>query len=156
MYGLFKGTSMATPSAAGASLLLRNYFMSADPNFWAGMCNPSYLFCGPFTPSGVLIKALLINSGSEMALYHGGGPSDIPLQAPPDTMQGFGRITLNNVAPLRNVYDQFDLFVDDLRTILPDTSIAYCVSIASSDAPLRYNSIQFLTLYNKIYTSSKL
>lgn len=131
------GTSMATPAAAGAALLARDYFMTANTNFWAGVCKSGYRFCGPFTPSGVLIKALLVSSGSQMALYHGGGPDDIPLGEPPDTMQGFGRVTLANVLPLKGVYQSFDLFVDDLHVLAPNQAVTYSVSVSNTSVPLR-------------------
>jgi hypothetical protein len=128
---------MATPAAAGATLLVRNYFMSSNTDFWTGVCRAGYRFCRAFTPSGVLVKALLINSGSAMTLYHGGGPADIPLGAPPDTMQGFGRVTLANVLPLKGVYQGYDLFVDDLHVITPSQVVTYTVNISNSTAPLR-------------------
>lgn len=70
---------MATPSAAGASLLVRDYFSSPSRAFWTGACNPNYPFCRAFLPSGVLVKAVLINSGSPQTLFHGGGTKDVKL-----------------------------------------------------------------------------
>ncbi len=115
---------MATPAAAGASLLVRQYFTSTTKAFWLGMirsinvvcvcpidtmvlnihmlwlytlrdcdhilthiillfylgaCNPQYPSCRSFVPSGVLVKALMLNSGTAQTLYHGGGAKDVPL-----------------------------------------------------------------------------
>jgi hypothetical protein len=67
------GTSMATPAAAGIALLVRQYFMSSNSSFWTGRCNPADKFCGAFTPSGVLVKAILLHSGSAMSKFDGGG-----------------------------------------------------------------------------------
>jgi subtilisin family serine protease len=58
------GTSMASPSAAGIAALVRQYFI--DSNFWAKTCNKLYSSCRSFIPSGVLIKAIMLHSGSRM------------------------------------------------------------------------------------------
>ena len=65
------GTSMATPSAAGAALLVRQYFTDATGVFWKKVCNKAYAFCKSFTASGVLIKAVLLHSGSPMKQFDG-------------------------------------------------------------------------------------
>jgi hypothetical protein len=129
---------MATPSASGSALLVRDYFSINDTDFWIGTCNPAYRYCKAFTPSGLLVKAVLINSGSAMVLYHGGGPADIPLGPPPDEMQGFGRITFANTLPLKGVYQSTDLYVDDMRIVSPFTTKSYAISVSASTAPLRY------------------
>jgi len=121
------GTSMATPAAAGIGLLVRQYFMSSSSAFWAGHCNLANSFCRAFTPSGVLVKAVLLQSGSAMRMFDGGGTNtydrmltpaplpfhatsssagsnDVILGAPPDQFQGYGRVTLSNVLPLTGVY----------------------------------------------------
>jgi hypothetical protein len=125
------GTSMATPAAAGIGLLVRQYFMSPSSAFWAGHCNLANSFCRAFTPSGVLVKAVLLQSGSAMRMFDGGGantygithlldcmltPASLPfhassagsndviLGAPPDQFQGYGRVTLSNVLPLTGAY----------------------------------------------------
>jgi hypothetical protein len=128
---------MATPSTAGSALLVRDYFSINDTDFWIGMCNPAYAYCKAFTPSGLLVKAVLINSGSAMSLYHGGGAADIPLGPPPDPMQGFGRITFSNALPLKGVYQSTDLYVDDVRIVSPFTTNNYTISVSATTAPLR-------------------
>lgn len=130
------GTSMATPAAGGAALLFRGYFTSITDTFWTAVCNPAYAYCKPFAPSGMLLKALMINSGSQMALYHGGGSRDVPLGAPPDYMQGFGRVTLSNVLPLKDIYNDKDLFVDDMHSLVAGQTITYVVLVASNKSPL--------------------
>ena len=128
---------MATPAAAGSALLVRDYFSNSNTSFWVGMCNHSYVFCNAFTPSGVLVKTVLQHSGSPMTLYNGGGTADIPLGSPPDFMQGYGRVTLSNVLPLKGVYTSHDLYVDDLHSISQGATVTYTVNVLSSAFPLK-------------------
>lgn len=103
------GTSMATPVAAGAAALLRQYLMEGRL--------PGY---SAFTPSAALLKAMMITSASDVVRRYGtnsctGGSTDISFgpQATPNRFQGFGRLTLENVLPIgdspgfaTNVYDR--------------------------------------------------
>lgn len=134
------GTSMASPSAAGSALLVRQYFTGKNFNVWTSMCNKAYAFCKNFVPSGVLVKALLLQSGSPMILYYKQGSdsslTNVMLSAPPDMYQGYGRITLLNILPLPG-YTAFDLFVDDLRVIGQNAVITYQVTITDSSIPLK-------------------
>jgi len=61
------------------------------------------------------------------------------LGAPPDSSQGYGRVTLKNVLPLQNVYI-FDLFVDDLVSIAPYSTIRYTVQLGAyaTSVPIKY------------------
>eukprot|EP01037_Dinobryon_pediforme_P018703 gene18703-19004_t len=107
------GTSMSTPVAAASALLIRltfflqilQYFM--DKNFWAAYCDRKHAICrsGGFSPSGVLVKAVLLHSGQQVSLYN----SAIPLGNTPDDYQGYGRVDLLNVLPLAS--SPFSLFV---------------------------------------------
>ncbi len=74
----FMGTSMATPAAAGAGLLVRQYF--TEGFYPTGSPVPSNVF----VPSAALIKAVLVNAGTPI-----GGSF-------PDNNQGWGRILLND------------------------------------------------------------
>ena len=51
-----------------------------------------------------------------------------PLGNPPDSTQGYGRVTLKNVLPLPGHYN-FDLFVDDLVYIAAYTTVKYVVQV---------------------------
>ncbi len=74
------GTSMASPGAAGAAALVRQYFV--DGWYPSGSENPS----DGFTPSAALLKATLINSGHDMT----------GVAAIPSNCQGWGRIKLDD------------------------------------------------------------
>lgn len=88
------GTSMASPGAAGTALLIRQYFMDTSDRFWKGLCdsNPGW-FCKSITPSGYLVKAIILHAGQGMSRYDGAACTgcnlaDIILNAPPDSIQG--------------------------------------------------------------------
>ncbi len=119
---------MASPSAAGAAALVRQYFTDNDGKFWTKKCRKIYQSCKKFTPSGVLVKAILLNSGTAMTLFNGGGSQDVPLGNPPDYTQGFGRITLSNVLPLQGT-NIFDLFVDDGRVLGENSQVGYAIRL---------------------------
>lgn len=78
------GTSMATPSVAGAAAMVRQYFRQGF--YPLGVAAPN----GAFVPSAALIKAVLINSAEDMT----GTGTHIP-----STAQGWGRINLSRVLP---------------------------------------------------------
>jgi hypothetical protein len=61
---------MAAPSAAGIALLVRQYFADSAHKFWLAVCKSTYLFCKSFQPSGMLNKAILLHSGSQMAIFN--------------------------------------------------------------------------------------
>ncbi len=83
-YVEYSGTSMATPAAAGASALIREYLMEIAER-------PE--------PQGALVKAMLILGAEDM------GTRDIP-----NNDEGWGRINLvNSLLPESDV----GIFVDD-------------------------------------------
>lgn len=123
---------MAAPTAAGNALLLRQYFQDPDHKFWLAVCSSLHSACRQnFSPSGALLKALLLHSGSAMTLYNGGGSEDVPLSGPPpDRYQGYGRVTLANVLPLPGVYTKFSLFVEDDVELAEYTTATYSIVVA--------------------------
>lgn len=77
---------MASPSAAGAAALIMQYFR--DYRFWAKNCNSIYWFCKPIFPSGRMVKAILLHSGTGMTKKHGiSADLDQYLGDPPDNVQ---------------------------------------------------------------------
>lgn len=87
-YAFLSGTSMATPLAAGASALVRE---------WVGKVR------GIANPSAALLKALIIN-----------GATQLPAQNPISTVSGRGRLDLKNV--LEAQYALMDDHIQGLTT----------------------------------------
>lgn len=86
------GTSMASPAAAGEALLVRQYFTDGV-----------YPHSAAFTPSGALIKAVVLNGTVDMT-----GVSGYPSNG-----EGWGRMLLDNV--LEFAGDARKLWVADVR-----------------------------------------
>ena len=71
--------------------------------------------------------------------------------APPDFLQGYGRVTLRNTLPLPAVYTGFDLYVDDLRNIVAGQTLYYMVKVTASNVTLRYADVY--TIFYRIKLS---
>jgi hypothetical protein len=128
---------MAAPSAAGAGALIRQYFIDSNRKFWLAVCNPGYPSCRSFSPSGAMVKAILLHSCMDMTMFAGGGSKNVQLGPAPDYTQGYGRIGLMNVLPLKGVVTSFDLFVADSVNIKENNQIVGRITISNSKVPLR-------------------
>lgn len=134
------GTSMAAPVVGGNVALVHQYF--SNSSYWASVCSPTYPHCkdGSFTPKGSLVKALILHSGDIMTQYQGSGSlSQVPLNSIPDFFQGYGRLTLSNILPLKpyeNTSESYSLFVETFR-LVELSEIVIEVDIERSDAPFR-------------------
>eukprot|EP00602_Paraphysomonas_sp_CaronLab_P006942 CAMPEP_0185025224 /NCGR_PEP_ID=MMETSP1103-20130426/8265_1 /TAXON_ID=36769 /ORGANISM="Paraphysomonas bandaiensis, Strain Caron Lab Isolate" /LENGTH=1079 /DNA_ID=CAMNT_0027558375 /DNA_START=206 /DNA_END=3445 /DNA_ORIENTATION=- len=135
------GTSMATPMAAGAAILIRQYF--ENTSYWASFCDPSYRSCPAVVDgegiSGALLKAAMIHSGEGMTGAMTSSTSVLPatnLTTPPDRYQGWGQVQLTNLLPIPGVVD-LDLYVADYETLQSLTQRTYVVDVTSSATPLR-------------------
>ncbi len=106
-YMFQSGTSMATPLTAGACALLRQYLVEQRGH----------------TPSGALIKAMMINGAVDM----GAGV--------PNNSQGWGRVDLlNTLSPAATRRTHFD---DSLATAVATGDIrTYDIFVSSAAAPL--------------------
>lgn len=81
---------MATPVVAGSVALVRQYFM--EGRYPSGSPNAN----DAFTPSGALLKAMIVHSGKQMTGNVRG------VAAFPSIVQGFGRIDLDSVLKIGN------------------------------------------------------
>ena len=85
-YVSMQGTSMATPQCAGASALVRDYFMRGF--YPSGAASPA----DALAPSAALVKAVLVNGCREMT----GARSDRNGESVwPNNAQGWGRLDLD-------------------------------------------------------------
>jgi hypothetical protein len=91
------GTSMACPAASGAATLIRQYF--TDGYYPSGAAVPA----DAFTPTGALIKAVLVNCTQNMTGISGY----------PSNQEGWGRLNLDESLHLPG--DQGKLIVVDVR-----------------------------------------
>eukprot|EP01039_Chlorochromonas_danica_P002662 gene2662-2907_t len=85
------GTSMATPTAAGFALKIRQYFM--EGYYPSGVQNAS----AAFIPSGALIKAVMIASAQPMKYFLYSASNYATLSGYPSIYQGYGRIEMSAV-----------------------------------------------------------
>ncbi len=98
LVGTQSGTSMATPAVAGAITLARQYFMSGFTP--SGVGTPS----DSFTPSGALLKAVVVNSAVNLISQPGY----------PSNEEGWGRVVVGRSLPFAG--DGRRLWVRDVRT----------------------------------------
>lgn len=86
---------MATPTVAGNALLIKQYFQ--DGWFPSGKRNSA----NSFVPSGALLKAMLIQSGTNMDtvtfIDSSGNPYQESTNGYPSNIQGYGKIQLHKV-----------------------------------------------------------
>ena len=110
-YVEYSGTSMATPAAAGASAIVREYLMEIAER-------PE--------PQGALVKAMLILGAEDM------GTRDIP-----NNDEGWGRLNLvNSLLPDSQVGD-VGIFVDDRSRLSSGQEASYNFDVTRSGEPLK-------------------
>ena len=107
-----QGTSMAAASVAGASALVRQYYMGGNYNPVGA--STGFQGSGAFTPSASLMKSTIINSAEPMKGANRGG-------AIPGDGQGWGRVLLDNSLFFSG--EVRSLLVDDNRSGLDGAAI---------------------------------
>lgn len=92
---VLKGTSMSCPVAAANAIRVRQYFVNGY--YPSGAAT----FTDEFTPSGALLKAMLVHSSKPMEYIvdndDTSSVSDIDSNDYPSTVQGYGRVQLDQV-----------------------------------------------------------
>jgi hypothetical protein len=107
-----QGTSMAAATVAGASALVRQYYMTG---FYTPVAaSTGFQGVGAFTPSAAMMKATIINSAEPMKGSNTGGTI-------PGNGQGWGRVLLDNA--LYFAGETRSLLVDDNTTGLDGATI---------------------------------
>lgn len=110
-YVEYSGTSMATPAAAGASAIVREYLMEIAER-------PE--------PQGALVKAMLILGAEDM------GTRDIP-----NNDEGWGRLNLVNSLLPDNQVGDVGIFVDDRSRLSSGQEASYNFDVTRSGEPLK-------------------
>ncbi|GIL57021.1 hypothetical protein Vafri_12282 [Volvox africanus] len=96
----FSGTSVATPMAAGTAAIVRQYLRAG---FYPSATNKTVLST-PFTPSGILIKALIIAGAKSLEGGVARATGEL-MGPPPDGYQGWGRLSMSGSLPLEGFTD---------------------------------------------------
>jgi len=131
-----QGTSMATPVAAGAGALVRDYFSRGY--YPSGAPTPA----AGFEPGGALVKAVLVAGAAPLDGFE--VDTGLPLAPPPSFRQGFGRVHLGRSLPLAGGKDGWNLQVVDRQPASGGDVFRYClrstggpltVALAWHDAP---------------------
>lgn len=140
-----RGTSMACPTAASFALKIRRYFL--DGFYPGGTRDES----ASFTPSGALLKGMLVHSGQKMKYKVGTIDhfvSDTSATYPSNT-QGYGRIQMNKVLNFAaSTQNPLNLFVigavepssphyREFTAAGQDESFFFVSSTASNRSPFR-------------------
>jgi len=118
----FSGTSMACPLVAGCGLIVRQYFKEGF--YPSGAANAP----DGFTPSGALIKAMLVNSATDMTGISGY----------PSVREGWGRVLLEKALYFAGDSRKL-LMLEDKRNAVGLTtgqSENYNFSVTSNSEPL--------------------
>ncbi len=113
----FEGTSMATPAAAGAAAIVRQYYREG----WYPTGSP--VSSNAFNPQGSLIKATLIASAERL----------LNENPPPNGAVGWGRINLKRALFFSDMTDKHRLFVvDDSVGVQSGATETYTVPVGCS------------------------
>ena len=119
---------MATPSCAGASALVRQYFR--EGYHIDGVRNPS----AGLNATAALVKAVMIHSGRPVYILQGESLV-LPLKMP-DRSQGYGRVDLLSVLRFEEELG-FNLSVWNKEQVTDGGSSHYCLAVNPGSTRLR-------------------
>jgi len=125
-YMYMGGTSMATPLAAGAAALMREYLINKE---------------GFIHPSAALIKAALLNSAEDISpgQYGTGAAQEVPDSPVPNNVEGWGRLNLEKgvfpVLPFNILY------YDEENSLNTGEYREYKLTVSDSGSPLKVNLV---------------
>ncbi len=122
------GTSYATPAAAAAAAIIRQYLTEG----WYPTASP--VPGNGFDPSAALIRAMLIASGVQIT-----GSGTTGETTWPNNDQGFGRVLLSNVLPLAAAGDSFRTqVVDEQAGLLTGQDQTYTFRVGPGSGTLKF------------------
>jgi hypothetical protein len=123
------GTSMATPVVAGASALVRQYFLDGYYPCGSKSCSTS------ISPSGALVKAVLANGAQPLKGVQVGGTTTVinsQYTKSYDNTQNMGISNLLTSLPLKNEND-FSIFIQNDAPIKSGQGLTFDFVINKSD-----------------------
>ena len=122
-YLLMGGTSMATPLTAGAAALVREWLTERG---------------GVSSPSGALMKAVLLNGAADMSpgQYGTGATQEVPSQRP-NNVTGWGRVDL--VESLNPPFPREIWFTDNTTGLSTGGTAVYTLTIGPAGTQSRCN-----------------
>ncbi|OGS46671.1 MAG: hypothetical protein A3K66_07900 [Euryarchaeota archaeon RBG_16_67_27] len=124
------GTSYATPAAAAAATIVRQYF--SDGWYPSGAPNPA----NGRPPSAALVRAVLIASAVQIT---GGQASRSGQDVWPNHEQGFGRVVLSNALRIASFGEPVRPQVhEEVAGILTGDARTYRFSVLSAAVPLKF------------------
>lgn len=139
----YVGTSFSAPQIAGVAAVVRQYFM--DGWYPSGTPNSS----NAFTPSGSLVKAVILASGQDLAstAYP---TTSVSIQKRYSNDVGYGRAAITKVLEIAAVSTTRQLWVYNNIAIANGDTKTYTFNITGNTDPLRVMLVWYDTAQNNL------